>query len=112
MTFSDLLTALQNTGIPFAEGGWNRAPDATVTAYGGLSVVSEGNSIWASNEANSRVFLLACDLFVRGSNGRTEMAQVEEVLADADVSWDLTSVMNERSNSVIHYSWNVEVHGL
>lgn len=105
MTFNALMTALKATGIPFAEGGWANAP--TSGSYGTLSIVSESSSAWASNHSHARAVELACDLFVRGGNGRAELKLVEGVFDALGVPWYLYSTQNERSNAIMHYEWSV-----
>lgn len=102
MTYSALLTALQDTGIPFADTAWHHAPQSG--AYGTLAVDFEAGSLIGDNVHLTHSMSASIDLFARG-DGQAQRALVEGVLDDAEIGYVLNSRQYESERSLTHYEW-------
>lgn len=100
-----LEAALRETGIPFAEGGWDKHPAAP---YGVYALDGDGNNLWAGDHLEEQVLQGTVDLFTRG-RGRDKKELVQAALMKARISWSLNSIQYEPDTRLTHFEWVFEV---
>ena len=95
--YEALVSALQATGIPFAEYGWKTRPEG---AYGVVSLDYEAGSCDAS-----------VDLFYSLLSDRNAMVpEIESVLEEiCGGSWELNSIQHETGTGLFHIEWTCQV---
>ena len=108
--YNDLVTALGETGIPFAEYGWKTAPEGD---YGVVSLESEADHLDGNDGKQLRAFEGSVDLFFRKITDRAELiGKVENVLKSVcDASWLLNSFQHESTTGYFHAEWVFQVGG-
>ncbi len=105
MHYDDLIDALINTGIPFAEGEWRNADRMQATSYG-VYALDGAQDLNANNKHTERFLEGTIDLFVRGSRGDTEAQAIETALESIGVFWRLNAgPMYENDTGYTHYEW-------
>lgn len=100
MTLSELKTALEASGYPFALYGWK---NATANTYGVVSQDDAG-SIWADGKMGEQSTIGTVDIFTKDASSAPQTA-VQTILAGLDVSWYLNSVQYEDDTGYIHFEW-------
>lgn len=108
--YDDLVTALGETGIPFAEYGWKTAPEGP---YGVVSLEFEADSLDGNDGKQLRAFEGSVDLFFRKITDRAELIEkVENVLKNTvEASWRLNSFQHESATGYFHAEWVFQVEG-
>jgi len=104
--FNALIMALRNTGIPFAEYGWDRSPAAP---YGVISIEGQGDSVAGDGYILHQSLRGSIDLFVK-SPDTMWMPMVQDAI-NGLVAWRLNSVQREQDTNLIHYEWIFEMEG-
>ena len=108
--YEDLVTALKQTGIPFAEYGWKTAPAGE---YGVVSLEFEADHLDGNGEKQMRAFEGSVDVFFRNITRRGAVIEtVENVLKSCcGASWLLNSFQHESSTGYFHAEWVFQVEG-
>ena len=108
--YEDLVTALEETGIPFAEYGWKTAPEGN---YGVISLEFEADSLEGSDGKRIRSFEGSVDLYFRQIACRADlMAKVENALESVcAASWRMNSFQHESNTGYFHAEWVFQVEG-
>lgn len=107
--YDELLQALQLTGIPVAEGDWDRAPQAG--SYIAVRLDDEPSALWGDGRKRQQALGGSVHLFAR-SNDKSDMLLVQHILGLYETSWRLASVQHEARNHIVHYEWTFELEGL
>ena len=102
--FNTLIMALRNTGIPFAEYGWDHRP---VPPYGVVSIEGPGDIVAGDDQIIHQALRGSIDLYV-GSPDLTWMTTVQGAI-NGLVAWSLNSVQREEDTNLIHYEWIFEM---
>ena len=101
--YTDLVTRLTATGIPFREAGWDVNPAAP---WGVYAMDGSGDDLWGDDRMQHQVITGTVDLYVKGP-GRDLMALVQGALTGT--SWSLNSIQYESDTRLTHYEWVFEV---
>ena len=101
---SDLIQALEDTKLKFAQFGWSKAPSGDYGIYG----QDGGNILRADNKSGERADEATVDYFTRNPNAPA-IATIEEAFDDIPCAWYLNSVQFEEDSGYIHYEWIVQV---
>ena len=104
--FDALIMALRNTGIPFAEYGWDHSPAAP---YGVIAIEGQGDSVAGDGCILHQSLRGSIDLFVK-SPDTMWMAMVQDAI-NGLAAWRLNSVQREEDTNIIHYEWIFEMEG-
>lgn len=104
MAYSDLITALRETGLPLAEWAYEGQETPPTSDYLVVSLEGQGAAFWANLHQSERALEGTVDLFAY-TDGRNNAAAVEEKLNGVDCSWYLNSVQYESDTGLIHYEW-------
>ena len=97
-----LIEALKDTGIPFAEYAWDQRPK---TNYGVISIEGAGDTLGADNRIECQAIAGTVDLFTY-NNDRTAVGTIQETLdAFEGCAWYLNSVQYEDDARLIHWEW-------
>ena len=107
--FELLLQALQATGIPTAEGDWDRAPQSG--SYLTIALSGETSSVWADGHQRQQALGGSVHLYAR-ENGKSDMLTVQDVFDSLGVSWYLASSQHEARNHIVHYEWVFDLEEL
>ena len=104
MTFDDLISALNATGIPFAEGEWLEADDLRED-YGVYAL--DGRRDMLSDGRHSEKMLEGTvDLFCRSSRGDDKAALIEAAMDSIGCPWRLEYGPHyEEDTGYTHYEW-------
>ena len=102
--FNALIMALRNTGIPFAEYGWDHSPAAP---YGVVSIEGQSDVVAGDDQIIHQALRGSIDLYV-GSPDLSWMTTVQGAI-NGLVSWRLNSVQHEDDTNLIHYEWIFEM---
>lgn len=104
MTFDDLISALNATGIPFAEGEWLEA-DELREDYGVYAL--DGRRDMMSDGRHSEKMLEGTvDLFCRSSRGDYKANLIEAALDSIGCPWRLEYGPHyEEDTGYTHYEW-------
>jgi len=104
MTFDDLISALNATGIPFAEGEWLEADDLRED-YGVYAL--DGRRDMISDGGHSEKLLEGTvDLFCRSSRGDDKAALIEAAMDSIGCPWRLEYGPHyEEDTGYTHYEW-------
>ncbi len=101
--YDNLLQALKDTGIPFAEDGWSVAPKNQ--SYGVCSIEMQFDSQWADGHMQEQGIEGSIDLYSVG-NGIAEARLIQQALNGADgVSWEFSSRQMEFDTGLVHWEW-------
>ena len=108
MTFDDLISALNATGIPFAEGEWLEADDLRED-YGVYAL--DGRRDMLSDGRHSEKMLEGTvDLFCRSSRGDYKAHLIEAALDSIGCPWRLEYGPHyEEETGYTHYEWVFDV---
>jgi len=105
--WTELLTALRGTGIPFAEQEWRNAGKLNGD-YGILRLRGEGDTVWADGHRQAGAMVAAVHLFTRSVG----MAQAEAIRAVLDsfegLSYRLEDTLFEDDTHLTHRVWICE----
>jgi len=94
--------ALNATGIPFREGGWDRAPKGD---YGVYTLDSAAGSVWADGKMREQALEGTIDLFSK-SGGVANLNLIQQAINSIDgLSWYLNSIQYENDTRLMHYEW-------
>lgn len=99
--YDELVAALKDTAIPFAEYAWDQRPEGT---YG---VIAPDTALhqYADNRTEHQSPQGTVDLFT-DTNDRTQVETVQTVLNSAEgCSWYLNSIQYETDTRLIHWEW-------
>ena len=100
--YSELVTALKNTNIPFAEHAWDTRPAVN---FGVVSVDGAAASFQADQHTVNQAPQGTVDLFTY-NNDRTDMETIQAVLNGFEgCAWYLESVQYEDTPRLIHWEW-------
>lgn len=104
MTFDDLISALNATGIQFAEGEWLEA-DELREDYGVYAL--DGRRDMISDGRHSEIMLEGTvDLFCRSSRGDDKADLIEAALDSIGCPWRLEYGPHyEEETGYTHYEW-------
>ena len=100
--FEALMSALKGTGIPVAEGDWDRAPQSG--PYIAVRLDNEGDSLWGDQHQQEQALEGSVHLFERSSD-KANMKLIQSVLDGLELSWRLNSTQHEARNHIVHYVW-------
>lgn len=106
--YTALVDALQKSGIPFAEHGWEPRPEGI---YGVISLDFEGEGLDAEDRKMDRKWEASVDVFFpelidRGNAIRT----VEGILTEVcGASWEMNSLQHESGTRLFHIEWTCQV---
>lgn len=106
--YERLVAELQQTGIPFAEHGWDTCPDGD---YGVVSLDFEADSLVGDDRKLMVAWQGSVDLFFRKKKDRARLCDlVEDVLEDVcEASWQVNSIQHESQSGYFHVEWVFEV---
>lgn len=107
--FDELKSALEATGIPTAEGDWDRAPQSG--PYLTIALTGETSSVWGSDRQRQQAHGGSVHLFDR-TDDKQRMLQIQDILRAQGVSWYLASVQHEPRNNIVHYEWIFDLEEL
>lgn len=107
--FEELKAALEATGIPTAEGDWDRAPQSG--PYLTIALSGETSSVWGSDRQRQQALGGSVHLFDRTSD-RQNMLLIQAVLDAQGVSWYLASEQHEARNHIVHFEWVFDLEEL
>ena len=99
--YDTILTALQATGIPFADVAWANAPAGD---YGTLSLSGAYDALWSEDHMLSQTLEAMVHLFTK-SNGQEKLHTIQDVLNGLDISWYLNSIQYEDDTGYMHLEW-------
>jgi len=102
--YEALVSALQATGIPFAEYGWKTRPEG---AYGVVSLDYEAGSCDGDGVKCDRSWEASVDLFFAMLSDRNVMVpEIESVLTDVcGDAWEMNSLQHETAPGLFHIEW-------
>lgn len=101
-TFDQLLTALEETGIPFAQYAWDSPPESD---YGVISLDGGPSVIWADDHMTEQALEGTVDLFTRSAD-REQMERIQSILnALPGVAWRFSSLQYENDTRLLHWEW-------
>lgn len=117
--YEALVAALQETGIPFAEDGWDTKPEMP---YGVYAIDSSAGALWAEDRLISQGLQGTVDLFTGMGSARINRKVIEDVLAQSGLSFRFKfqryeSGASHQFNSrhyiegerLMHYEWEFDV---
>lgn len=107
--YNALKAALEATGIPLAEGDWDRAPQSG--NYMILRLEDEASAVWGDQHKQEQSFQGSVHLYARSSD-RTDFNAVQRVLDQQEVSWRFNGTQYEPRNGLVHYEWLFELEQL
>lgn len=100
--YEALKAALEQTGIPMAEGDWDRAPKSG--NYMTLRLEREASSLWGDNHQQAQTVEGTVDLFAR-SLATADVDEIQRAFDRLEISWKLYSTQYEPRNHIVHYEW-------
>ena len=106
LVFDELVTALQNTGVPFAVDEWATRPDADfgVVAIDGTGAILTGDNCHAECAYTGTV-----DLFLHTLSAETVAAIEAALTSVCEGCWRLNSHQWERNEGIFHWEWVFQV---
>ncbi len=107
--YDELIRALRATGIPFEEGGWDKAPAGD---YGVYALDMPGDTLWADGHMAERAMQGSIDFFARRGPGREKAKMIEAELDKLGLSWYLNSVQYESERRITHWEWIFELEAM
>lgn len=106
--YENLVVALKETGIPFAEYEWKTRPSGD---YGTVALEFEADALYGDDQKQMRSFEGSVDLFMQ-LRDMMKVAAVESALAAVCEScWSLNSIQYENDSGLVHYEWAFQVEG-
>lgn len=107
MTWSNLITALDSTKLPFAHFAWvKNAPE--LRSDHGVYAEDDELTLYANNARAERVMQGTIDYYTRDDSGAPK-GTVEAALDAYKVPYHLNSIQFEEDTGFIHYEWIFEV---
>ena len=108
--YTNLVSALADTGYPCAEYGWKTRPDGTYLVVG---LDYEAGKQEGDGVKTDRSFSVSVDAFFAKLSDRAAVAgKVEAALASClGDSWELNSIQHETETGLFHIEWVGEVFG-
>lgn len=104
MTFDSLVDALNETGIPFAEGAWQDAHK--MRDHYGVYALDGVHDLLSDDQHSDRLVEGTVDLFVLHSRGSDQAGWVENALETSGVIWRLNYGPSYESNTgYTHWEW-------
>ena len=107
MTFSELMTALNSTGIKFTAYRWDKAPAAP---YGTAQLEGGADSTPADDMIINQAVRGSIDLYAPSQS--TTYPQAVQAAINGHVAWRLNSVQYEDAPRLVHYEWIFELEAL
>ena len=107
--YDELLQALKLTGIPTAEGDWDRAPQEG--SYMVLRLDYEASALWADNHQRQQALEGSVHLFLR-SGDKYDFRQIQGIFDAMEISWRLAATLYEPRNHTVHYEWAIQLEVL
>ena len=108
MTFDDLISALNATGIPFAEGEWLEA-DKLRQDYG-VYALDGRRDMLADDKHSEKMSEGTVDLFCRSSRGNDKADLIEAAMDSIGCPWRLEYGPHyEEETGYTHYEWVFDV---
>lgn len=100
--YNDLITALQNTGLPLAEYAWDTNPDENFLV---ISIDGQGGTMAANDQITEQAIEGSLDLFCY-DNDRTNISTIQGIFNSlGGCAWRLNSVQYEDDTRLIHWEW-------
>lgn len=103
MTYQDLIRALNETGIPFREGGWKGA-DKLHSDYG-VYALDDAEDLMADGRHAERFVIGTIDLFCRSGDGSVQAAKIEAAMESIGCPWRYESRQYEQDTGYTHHEW-------
>lgn len=100
--YETLKTALDDTGIPLAEGDWDGAP--LTGSYMVLRLESEAASMWGDQHQQAQAVEGSVQLYCR-TRELEDYRKVQAVLDALELSWRYNGTQYEPRNGIVHYEW-------
>ena len=111
MTFDDLISALNATGIPFAEGEWLEA-DKLRQDYG-VYALDGRRDMLADDKHSEKMSEGTVDLFCRSSRGNDKADLIEAAMDSIGCPWRLEYGPHyEEETGYTHWEWVFNVLGV
>lgn len=107
--YDDIKTALDATGIPFAEDGWSVAPKNQ--SYGVISIEMQFDSHWADGHMQEQGIEGSIDLYAI-DNGLASARLIQAALDSVGCSWEFSNRQHEFDTGLTHWEWIWRVIGL
>ncbi len=117
--YEALIAALEATGIPFAEDGWDTRPEMP---YGVYAIDEDAGALWADDRLISQGLRGTVDVFTGMGAGRIDRSVIENALAQAGLSYQFMFQRYEaggghgsssrhfvEGDRLMHYEWEFEV---
>ncbi len=105
MHYADLIEALTQTGVDFAEGQWKNADTLAAQCYG-VYALDNAQDLEVDNVHAERFVEGTIDLFVKNSRGTDEAQNIESALESVGVFWRLNSGPTyENDTGYTHWEW-------
>ncbi len=104
--YEALIAALEATGIPFAEDGWDAETPLTRPAapYGVYQIEGGASALWTDDRPRRQTLQGSVDVFTL-SDGHTEKQSVQTALISSGVRWYLSSRQYEDNTRLTHLEW-------
>lgn len=107
--YDALKQLLWSTGIPFAEGDWNKAPETG--SYAAIALDLEGETLWGDGRQQHQAVQGTINLFCRTPD-MSDFYKIQRALDAMGISWDLNSIQREISRRLYHYEWVFELESV
>lgn len=107
MTFTELLTALNSTGIKFTAYRWDKAP---TPPYGTAQL--EGGSDSAAGDDTIIYQAVRGSIDLYAPEHSSTWPQAVQAAINGSVAWRLNSIQYEDAQRLVHYEWIFELEGL
>ena len=110
LEFEELKTALDATGIPFAENGWDPKPDGD---YGVYAIDFEGESLIGDDRKTDRCYEGSVDIyFYRLADKERYVEAIEDALTEiCESGWQMNNDTHESGSGLFHIEWTFTVFG-
>jgi len=102
-------TLLWSTGIAFAEGDWNKAPETG--SYAAIALDLEGDTLWGDGGQRQQAIQGTINLFCRTPD-MADFRRIQTALKRSGISWDLNSIQRETGRRLYHYEWVFELESV
>ena len=107
--YDALKKLLWSTGIPFAEGDWNKAPETG--SYAAIALDLEGDTLWGDGGQRQQAIQGTINLFCRTPD-RSDFNKIQRALKAVGISWELSSIQREIARQLYHYEWVFELESI
>ena len=108
MTYDELIAALESTGIPFAEGGWEEA-DELQEDYG-VYALDGRRDMMSDGKHSEKIPEGTVDLFCRSSRGDDKADLIEAAMDSIGCPWRLEYGPHyENETGYTHWEWVFDV---